>query len=470
MSELAILPILPALGGLLWGLALLGGLLLSLLHPRGWRMWGAFLRSQWRGLAVLTIVGLMAYLGWSSWRRLPEATTSSPVSLRLDGWPMFQQSPQRIGGDGAPGPIRGGVNWTSRVDYEFLGAPAVSERSVVAIGHRRGVSRIFIWDIDTGREVWSGAPDNYRITGASPVLSDGRIFCGEGVHDTRDARICCLDPSRSPSPCVWELATNSHIEGTPILSGGRVYLAAGDDGVYCLSSSVTRPAAGGASETTTLQPQIVWHVPGAALPDAETALLVHAGRVFVGLGFEKQGLVALDAESGAELQRVDLPLPMFAPPALFAGGLLCGLGPGTLVNAPTAGSGEARLIDLENLETRWTIPLSASMVQSAAVAGDVACIVSADGHVLTVDPHGVPLANWRSASPIQAAPALSGVHVYVVSADGLLTGLSLADLTPVWQTRLGDPGRYLGSPVVCRGRVLIGTPHGFMSVGQPPEH
>jgi len=176
--------------------------------------------------------------------------------------------------------------------------------------------------------------------------------------------------------------------------------------------------------------------------------------------------VAFNAATGAEELRAALPMPMFAPPALFAGGLLCGLGPGTLVDAAAAGPGEARLIELDTLQTRWRIPLSASMIQSAAVDGDRACLVSADGQVHVIDTAGVIERSWRCSTPVLAAPAISAGHAYIVSGDGFLTALPLTSLAPVWTARLGEPGEYLGSPVVSGGHVFIGTPAGLMCVGR----
>jgi outer membrane protein assembly factor BamB len=466
MSFLAILPILPTLGGVVWALAGLAGLLLSLLHPRSWRMWGALLHSQWRGLAVLAAAALVAYGAWTLWGGAAPSPSAAAVELALDGWPMIRGSLSRTGCTGGPGPSAGGVEWTGRSDYEFLGSPAVSGPYVVAIGSRGDAARCFCWEAATGREVWSGAPHGYRQTLSSPILVQGRIYCGEGVHRTPRSRVLCLDPSREREPVVWELATNSHVECTPAYAEGCLYVAAGDDGVYALEAATDSESSPTSLGSSGLAPRVRWHVPGPVLPDAETALAVHDDRVYVGLGYDTPALVMLDAATGRELAREGLPLPAFAPPTLFAGGWLLGLGPGNLITAPTAGAGEIRWIDPETLRLRWRVPTTASVVNAAAVAGDIAIVTVADGTVLAVTAEGEVARSWRAFAPVLAAAAIAEPFVYIVSQDGLLTALDLATFAPRWNVRLGPPGRYLSSPVVHQGRVYVGTPAGLMCVGR----
>lgn len=466
MTILAILPILPALGGAVWALAGLAGLLLSLLHPRGWRVWGAFLRSQWRGVAVLAAIALVAYCAWTLRGGAPPSPPAPAVRLSLDGWPMFRGSLARTGSTGGPGPAAGGVQWTARPEYEFLASPAVSGPYVVALGSRGDAARCFCWEAETGREVWSGAPRGYRQTFSSPILVQGRIYCGEGVHHTPRSRVLCLDPSREGESVVWEFATQSHVECTPVYVEGCLYVAAGDDGVYALEAAPDREPSDAVLGPYRHAPRVRWHVPGARLPDAETALAVHDGRVYVGLGYHTPAIVMLDAASGRELAREGLPFPTFAPPTLFAGGWLLGLGPGNLLTAPTAGTGEIRLIEPETLRLRWRIPTSASVVNAGAVAGDEAIVAVADGTVLAVTAGGEVARSWRASAPVLAAAAIAEPFVYIVSQDGVLTGLELATFEPRWSVRLGSPGMYLSSPVVHRGRVYVGTPAGLMCVGR----
>lgn len=461
----AILPILPAIGSLLWLIVmLLGSGLLWAFSRRSRRLVVAFIKSQWRGLVVLTGIVVTLPMAYSiSVRALTGPTSKSPrspITFIPEGWPTSRGSLARLGSDGAPGPRSGGVNWVGRSDYVFFSSPAICGEYVVAIGSRGNSARCFCWEVTTGAEVWNAGPQDYRMTLSSPILADGRIVCGEGVHHTPRARVVCLDPaSGNEDGVAWEFATASHVECTPAFDNGRVYVAAGDDGVYCFEADPRQPA----------EQRVLWHIPGDQLPDAETALAVHAGRVYVGLGHGGTAMVALSAETGREFSRAVLPLPVFSPPAIFGKGLLIGLGPGNLVNAPTAGAGEIRLLDLESLQTRWRLSTTASVLNAPAVVGDEAVVCVADGQVLVVDQSGNVRRQWRSPSPILTSPAVSLDTIYCVDAEGMLVALDFQRMEPVWQVRLGPSGLYVSSPVVTRGRIVVGTPEGLMCVGMTPQ-
>lgn len=462
---LAILPILPAIGSLLWLIVvLLGSGLLWVFSRRSRRLFVGFIKSQWRGLVVLTGIVVALSMAYSiSVRRLTGPSPKSPRSPSTfipKGWPNSRGSLARLGSDRTRGPRSGGVNWIGRSDSIFFSSPAVCGEYVVAIGSRGNSARCYCWEIATGAEVWNAGPRDFRMTLSSPILAEGRIYCGEGVHHTPRARVVCLDPaSDNENGVAWEFATASHVECTPAFDNGRVYASAGDDGVYCFEADSRRPA----------EPRVRWHNSGHQLPDAETALAVHSGRVYVGLGHGGTAMVALSADTGRELSRATLPLPVFSPPTIFGEGLLIGLGPGNLVNAPTAGAGEVRLLDLETLQTRWRLPTTASVLSAAAAIGDEAVICVADGHVLVVDSSCTLRRQWRSPSPILSSPAVSADTIYCVDAEGMLVALDFQRMEPVWQVRLGPSGLYVSSPVVACGRIVVGTPEGLMCVGSPPQ-
>lgn len=458
----AILPLLPSVWGLLSCLTFLAGPLFWWVGRRQNRRLGlAFVRSQWRGLLVLAGMGVGVYVAGSAVfavRRESSAERPAPSWSLTHDWPLARGSLQRTGSDSSRGPRRGGVNWVRRSTHAFYGSPAVSGEYVVAVGTQGRRGRCWAWHVPSGEEVWSGGPADYRETYSSPVLYQGLIYCGEGLHHTSRARVLCWDPTQTGERSVlWSWTTASHVECTPVCVEGRIYIAAGDDGVYCFHADPALPPA----------QRLCWHVPGEQLPDAETALAVHQGRVYVGLGFGGTAVVMLDALTGRELGRVALPHPVFTPPAWFAEGWLIGMGPGHLLSAATAGAGEIRCLDPQTLHTRWSLTVSASVLSAPAIRGHEAVCTVADGHLLVLDGLGQIVRSWRSPAPILAAAAVSDDMLYVVAQDGLLTGLDAESLAPVWQVRLGAPGLYVSAPVIVQGRLVVGTPEGLMCVGSP---
>lgn len=259
---LAVVPVLvgplQVLLAVLPGLLLaLGSALLSIFKPRV--MWAA-LKLLWRqkiAVACVTavVVGLWYGLAWL----LP--ASSGPVSaaeVSSDAWTMFRGNARRSGAvDGAPGPTHGGVNWAfTRDTGTFYATPAlIGNRvyipSVADIGpfNRDGNGAVYCLDADTGGVVWKSAPAGYRATFSSPAVSGRYLVCGEGLHLVTDARVICLDLERN-GQLVWQYRTNSHVESSPCIHKGRVYIGAGDDGYYCLDLA---PDADGAAK-------VLWHV------------------------------------------------------------------------------------------------------------------------------------------------------------------------------------------------------------------
>ncbi|HYG77179.1 MAG TPA: PQQ-binding-like beta-propeller repeat protein, partial [Planctomycetota bacterium] len=103
-------------------------------------------------------------------------------------------------------------------------------------------------DSETGALVW-------QYTGADltpvlqPVFSSPAVtvengeakylLSGEGYHVERDSRIICLDLGEARKTgttprAKWIVQTTSHVESSPCVFEGKVYIGAGDDGWWCV--------------------------------------------------------------------------------------------------------------------------------------------------------------------------------------------------------------------------------------------
>ena len=120
------------------------------------------------------------------------------------------------------------------------------------------------------------------------------------------------------------------------------------------------------------------------------------------------------------------------------------------------------------LSLEWSFATPATVLGAVAVAGEQVIVACADGWVYVLDRQGQLLRKWDSRWPIVSAPCVTDRFIYVVNQGGVLHALDRQWLQPVWETRLGQPGRYFSSPVVAQGRILIGTERdGFRCVGEP---
>jgi outer membrane protein assembly factor BamB len=411
-------------------------------------------RLKWQVLPVLA--GLVVLVWGGKWAFSHLGPGAGALEAGKD-WPVVRGSLARTGAlPGTPSPNSGGILWQHRKGNEvFFASPAVvGNRVIVSVADMAPLGqsgRIYAFDADTGRIAWTGTPEGYEPTFSSPVVSGNYVVCGEGLHWTKKARIVCLE--LLTGKVVWTFRSKSHVECAPVVDGGRVFIGAGDDGYYCVDLKTGKE---------------LWHAPGEKYPDAETGLAVHDGKVYAGLGVGGAALCVLDAATGKELQRVTMPYPVFAPPAIANGKIYIGMGKGDYVNAGVGG--EVRCIDLTTLKTDWTFPLEMTVLGSVAVAGNDVVFASRDGRVYRLNLAGKLAAKFDAHVPISAAPAVTGSMVYVVTEQGMLYGLKRDTLEAAWELRLGTKPMFISGPVVARGHVYVGTQSdGFLCVGQAGE-
>jgi outer membrane protein assembly factor BamB len=474
-----------------------------LLHPRAVRNGLRILWQKKLQVAVPVVLGGGATcgaafgVGWL-WREFGPRPVAAAATGGGD-WPTARGSLERRGavaGDLAP--TRGGVNWTyNKSDKEaFLSSPAIVGNRVYVASANLGLfdksGKIYCFDADTGAKVWELAPQGYRPTFSSPVVAGHYLVCGEGLHDTNDARVVCIDIRDEKHPkLLWTHATKNHVECTPAIWKDRVVVNAGDDGVHCIA---LEPVADGKAK-------VLWYAPGGKYLDCETSLAVHDGKVYVGMGLDGNALVEFDVETGQELRRLDAGAPVFSPPAIADGKLYFVAGYGDYVfgwerardnlvskwtkqGKPQAeidrlrgkivGQGTICCVDLKSWNIDWQFKTKETVLGAVVVAGEQLFCGARDGHLYCISRAGNLIGSWNSHAPILTSPAVTDKHVCVVNSLGMLYVLDRQSLEPVWQFRLGranEQPMFLSSPTVARGRVYVGTDEdGLVCVGEPGEN
>ena len=456
----AVVPILPTLQAFVLlvplGLFALLAALASLRDPRAAAL---LVQLLWRQRAALLLLAAAAGLvSWAAASWTSQSESRHAVALS-ESWPMHRGGLARLGSvPNAQGPGAGGLVWSQGGRGEaFYASPAVVGDQIYAVGSTGNRSRIHCFHA-TGELVWSCRPDNYRATFSSPVITPDYLLCGEGLHDTRRGRLVCVDlrPGHA-GRLLWTHATNGHVECTPAVEGERVFFGAGDDGVYCLDLDPTKER----------EDRVVWHVPGSRFPDAETSLVVHEGKVYVGLGIGGQALCVLDAATGEQLHRIELPFPVFGPPSIHGDKLYVGIGGGNFIETAKAG-GQVCCLDLRSRELEWTFETAGTVLGAVAVSDGELVFACWDGQIYVLDLDGNLLRSRQTHAPIVSSPAVTPVHIYAVNQDGMLVALERRTMEVAWEFRIGDRGRFLSSPVVSHGSLFVGTERqGFVRVGRP---
>jgi outer membrane protein assembly factor BamB len=297
-----------------------------------------------------------------------------------------------------------------------------------------------------------------------------------------------------------------HLEGSPTVAKGRVYLGGGAAGVLCVDpervtlegqesdlKAISRILDQRWKELLTRyeaekkkdpdfalpptedqlpkpRPRLVWQQ-GQEKWHVDAAVAVAGNRVLAASAFldkEQTGeraLLCLDADSGAVLWRTPLRVNPWGGPSVLGelvvvGGSTIGYDPRSL----KAARGELVALDLATGKEKWRKEIPGGVLSSVALAGGVAVLTATDGKVRAFDLAGGER-RWvyDSKTPFFAAPAVAGEMVYVGDLRGGLHAIRLATGEVAWKLDLGThpevkaPGMIYGGPVVHGGRVYVAT-------------
>ena len=496
-TTLAVVPIL--IGPLQTLLAILPGLLLAMLggilalfKPRTTLLFFKLLwRQKW---PVLAIVAVVAGGAWA-WTEVGGGV-SGRATLAEGEYPAFRGGPERRAWvPGAPDPTAPALHWGHTANGKTMySSPAVAGGYVFAVGSElspfsvSGKGTIYCLDAETGETVWTDRVPGVRATFSSPAVDDGYLVVGEGLHFTNDSRVICLDAGTGRT--VWTYSTSSHVESSPAIADGRVFVGAGADGIYAFA---LEPGPDG-------EAQVLWHAPGEVYADAESSPVVVGEKMVMGLGFGAEAVIALDAATGEEHWKITTPYPVFSSPTAYEGRVYAGMGNANFVfgaeqlwekrkiELREEGKSDAEIaaeadqwepggavwcIDPEAGEVLWKFPTPDAVLGSVVVDGEHIFFGSRDGILYKLDMEGKLVREWNTGAPLLASPSLADRHLYAVSQSGVLFGFTKDALSPVVQARLWETPPepldfFLSSPTVAYGRVYVGTPgDGLRAVGKP---
>jgi outer membrane protein assembly factor BamB len=227
----------------------------------------------------------------------------------------------------------------NRLGLTFSTPQIVGDRAYLAAAQFAGFNAggaVYCIDLPTSKVLWTFNDDGaMKQVFSSPVVEDGRLYIGEGLHEDLSCHLYCLDVQTGKK--LWSFQTGSHTEATPNVVEGKVYCGAGDDGVYCLDAKTGAklwqfPDPKGAKELT-------WHV--------DSTPAVAGNRVFIGGGFDEDrdedpgdpAIACLDAKTGKRIWQVRTPktlvskkdgskhhVPAWGSPVVHGGLVFFGLG------------------------------------------------------------------------------------------------------------------------------------------------
>jgi outer membrane protein assembly factor BamB len=443
---------------------------------------------------------------------LVACVTAAPVAA-ADAWATYRGNAERTGcTDGKAGPTAAKVLWALKSTDHFVAAPVPHTDRVYVSGlgaFNVALFRALAIDPQAAeRTAWSKTTPYLTLpTVSSPAVVDGKLIFGDGMHQTDGAVLHCLRADKGMP--LWQLpvpGTLVHLEGSPTVEKGRVYVGGGAAGVLCVD--MNRVSLDGKEmdlaaiqkvldakwaellrkyeEDVKKDPDFAVKPTDAQLPKPSPALVwqqgkdkwhvdapvaVAGGLVLAASAFldrEQVGdraLVALDAATGEVKWRTPLSLNPWGGPTVSGNTVLVG-GSNIRYEPKDIGraKGEIAAYSLADGKEKWRKEVKGGVLSCAAIADGLAVITACDGKVRAYDVKtGEPRWNYDGKTPFFAAPAIAGGVVYAGDLKGVLHAVGLADGAPRWTLDLGKdpavaaPGMFYGGPVVHGGRVFAAT-------------
>jgi len=442
--------------GVLLGVAAVIGLLVASVRFVG--PWSMALELPMREFALIG-VSLLVAAGYVGYRR-----STAAHDLRADG----TEPPLRVGVSGelaglsalftvtlvaalvgdaappsAPPPPASAGGAVKLLDVQVYDLPDANQvmSSVTVDGDRLYVGAakttgfgadgfVFSLDRSSKQVAWKFAADNDLLpVFCTPTAAGGKVYFGEGLHTDKGCRLFALDAATGKAAWANPFPTTSHTEGQPRVANGKLYFAAGDDGLYCAD------AATGAKVWQFAGKDQKLHVDGAPA--------VSGKRVFLGSGLYTLARVALDADTGKELWRQPHAYRSFGAPLAAGEHVFYGIGTGNMTNDTFAYAEEGTPAE-------------------AAPGGAVVCAAAADGKTV-----------WEAKLPraVHAPLAADALFVYAACRDGSVYCFNRATGAVWWSVSLGST--FTAGPAVAadeKGRptaVYAATPEGRVACLNP---
>jgi outer membrane protein assembly factor BamB len=335
-----------------------------------------------------------------------------------------------------------------RMKGMFASSPVVDGDAVYASYSRtNGYATLIRLDRHSGMQKWEffGKHDDLRQMISTPCLSGGRLYFGEGFHYDKNCHVFCVDAENGEE--VWRFKTAGQTESSPTVAHGRLYIGAGNDGVYCLDAKFGGPP--------------IWKYPPPDYPGRKLrfggGMAVVGNQLYCGTGVDREekidkgetAVFCLDAVTGKLIWKTAAPYPVWSTPVIKDGIVYVTSGNGdvfTDVAPPEKPGGALQCLNAETGKEHWNIKLDNGVIEAPAVDAHRIYFGCRDSHIYCVSRADGKL-RWRYflESPIIATPVLDSdpvlertVSVFVISTGGKVCCMSPQTGDMIWRFDLTD--------------------------------
>jgi outer membrane protein assembly factor BamB len=442
------------------------------------------------------------------------ALVASSTSADEAPWSTYRGNNRRTGNtDNIAGPARPDVLWFLKSAENYATSPVPNGSDILFPGlgaFNSGVVHSFPMspkDAKAIKPAWTKTNPLVKLpTVSSPAVVDGKVIFGDGMHHTDGAVLYCFPADGGH--LLWALQVAGklvHMEGSPSVANGRVYIGGGAAGVICVELNTVVldgkelnikdvPALQAAhwkklqakyedekkkdpefaippTENDLLKPmpKAVW-TQGQKRWHVDSPLLVAGDKVLVASSFldkEKEGeraLFCLNAADGKELWKAPLTYNPWGGPTLAGDTVI--VTTSTIPYDPKlieGAKGEVIALDLATGKEKWKKALPGGVLGCASATASGAVFTCTDGKLRAFDlKDGSRKMIYDAKAAFFAPPAVVADVAYVADLGGVIHAVDLKTGAAKWMLDLGqDPiklsGSNYGGITIHGGRLYLAT-------------
>lgn len=436
----------------------------------------------------------------------------SIVAAEPGPWGTYRGNTARTANtDNRPGPDKPAVLWVVKSQDQFVASPVPIKDGVHLAGigaFNRPTIAIFPVDAKNSRQpIWSKSAPYLKLASvSSPAVVGEYLLFGDGMHQDSGGVLHCLHAATGKP--LWQLPLPGiliHLEGAPLVAGGRVYIGGGAAGALCVE--LDRAALDGKeydlptiakmqearlkeltsayeaarakkddfaippddSQLLRFTPKKLWQK-GADRWHVDAPVNLAGDLLFVPTSYldqEKIGeraLYALNTATGETVWKRELTLNPWGG-ATIAGDLVIvpGSSIGYYFKQLRGARGDVTALDIKTGEVKWRKEITTGgVVGCVAVAEGLAMCTATDGKVRAYRvADGERAWLYDAKAPFFAPPAVAAGVVYAADLAGTIHALDLKTGTVKWTLSLakeiGARGMVYGGVVVHGGKIIVAT-------------
>lgn len=440
------------------------------------------------------------------------AISGSASAAEPGPWATYRGNPARTGNtDNRPGPEKPAVLWVVKSQDHFVASPVPVKDGIYLSGigafNRPTISVFPLAAKSTPKPIWTkSAPFLKLASVSSPAVAGDYLIFGDGMHQDSGGVLYCVNAATSKP--LWQLPLPGnliHLEGAPVVAGGKVYIGGGAAGVLCVEMSKAAfdgkeyDLAAIAKMQETKWKDLVAKYEEAkakkddfAIPPDDDQLLKFAPKRLWQKGEQKwhvdapvnlagdlllvptsfldkekvgeRALHALNSTTGATVWKRDLTFNPWGGATVADGlALVTGSSIGYYYKELRGAKGDLTALDLKTGTVKWRKEIPSGGIVGCAAAGDGLAVVTATDDKV----RAYKLADGERAwlfdakTPFFAPPAIAAGVVYVADLAGVVRALDLKTGTVKWTLNLakevGAPGMVYGGITIHGGKLVVAT-------------